>query len=52
MALSETQWITGECPFWASPLRLKRDRELLEKAIKEGRVKDGSISTDIHEVLE
>lgn len=40
MALSETQWITGECPFWASPLRLKRDAELLQKAIKEGRVKE------------
>jgi len=41
MALAETQWITGECPFYASPNRLKKDAELLQKAIKEGRVKDG-----------
>jgi len=41
MALAETQWITGECPFYASPNRLQKDAELLQKAIKEGRVKDG-----------
>ena len=41
MALSETNWIIGECPFYASPNRLAKDAEILAKAIKEGRVKDG-----------
>ena len=39
VALSETNWITGECPFYASPNRLAKDSELLQKAIREGRVK-------------
>lgn len=41
MALSETQWIrkNWECPFYASPERIERDKELLAKAIQEGRVK-------------
>lgn len=40
MALAETQWIKAhhECPFYASPERIERDKELLAKAIKEGRV--------------
>ncbi len=44
MALSETNWIRPhhECPFYASPNRLAKDAELLQKAIKEGRVKDGN----------
>ena len=42
MALSETNWIIGECPFWASPVRIQKDKDLLAKAIKEGRVKNGN----------
>ena len=43
MALSETNWIRPhhECPFYASPNRLAKDAEILAKAIKEGRVKNG-----------
>ena len=40
MALSETNWIIGECPFYASPNRLAKDAEILAKAIEEGRVKE------------
>lgn len=44
VALSETNWIIGECPFYASPNRLAKDAELLQKAIREGRVKkDGTV---------
>lgn len=39
LALSETNWIRGECPFYASPVRLQKDAEILQKAIEEGRVK-------------
>ena len=43
VALSETNWIKGECPFYASPNRLAKDAELLQKAIKEGRVKKDGV---------
>ena len=38
MTLQYTYWIKDVCPFLATPERLKRDKELLDKAIKEGRV--------------
>ena len=36
----DTRWGERECPFVATPDRLKRDRELLEKAKAEGRVSE------------
>ena len=38
VTLRYTYWIKTVCPFFTSPERLKRDKELLDKAIKEGRV--------------
>lgn len=36
----DTRWGARECPFLATPERLKKDRELLEKAKAEGRVSE------------
>jgi hypothetical protein len=37
--LVETTWIIKNCPFVATEERLQRDRDLLDKAIREGRIK-------------
>lgn len=37
--LVETEWIKDKCPFVATEERLQRDRDLLDKAIREGRIK-------------
>ena len=41
VTLRNTYWIKTICPFLATEERLKRDKELLDKAIKEGRVDPG-----------
>lgn len=37
--LVETEWIKESCPFVAIEERLQRDKDLLDKAIREGRIK-------------
>lgn len=36
--LVDTTWIIKNCPFATTEEQLQRDRELLEKAISEGRI--------------
>ena len=38
VTLRYTYWIKDVCPFLATEERLKKDKELLDKAIREGRV--------------
>lgn len=38
ITLIDTNWIRGECPFLATESRLLKDKELLDRAIKEGRI--------------
>ena len=55
ITLIDTLWIRGECPFLATESRLLKDKEILDRAIRERRFnleKYGYVSADIHEVLE
>lgn len=45
IALRETRF-DRECPFLATPERLARDKEILLKAIMEGRVSESSLLYD------